>query len=215
MNRSLILIGSGGHAKVLAEAYPKLKSKLVLIMNNGEEISDTIFSKIECTDDEKDIQKFDIDEVLLVNGIGSLPFSNTREVIYERFRKIGYEFATIISPEAKVSKQTKISQGVQIMKGAIIQPGVSIGENTIVNTGAIIDHDCQISSHNHIAPGATLSGGVITGKKVHIGTNATIIQSVEIMDECILGAGSILNKDLESGKIVKPASNLISEVSDR
>ena len=32
---------------------------------------------------------------------------------------------------------------VQIMAGAILQTNVSIADNTIINTGSIIDHDCN------------------------------------------------------------------------
>ena len=42
------------------------------------------------------------------------------------------------------------------MAGVVINAGTKIGENVIINTGAIVEHDCIIDHHGHIATGARL-----------------------------------------------------------
>ena len=61
------------------------------------------------------------------------------------------------------------------MAGAVLQPGVLVGRNTVINTSASIAHDCRVGQHCHIAPGVTLSGGVEVGDNVLIGAGATVI----------------------------------------
>ena len=87
-------------------------------------------------------------------------------------------------------------EGVQLMAGAVIQPNVSIGENTLINTSASIDHDCQIGAHVHIAPGTVLSGNVCVQDETHIGTSATVIQNIKIGTKCTIGAGSVVVKNI-------------------
>jgi acetyltransferase EpsM len=44
--------------------------------------------------------------------------------------------------------------------GAVINPGVKLGENVIVNTCASVDHECVIEDGAHICPGVHLGGKV-------------------------------------------------------
>ena len=78
----------------------------------------------------------------------------------------------------------------------IINSQVIIGKGCIVNTGAIIDHECEIGDFSHIAPGATLSGNVKVGKSCFIGANSTVIQGVKIGNNVIIGAGAVVIKDV-------------------
>ena len=72
-----------------------------------------------------------------------------------------------------------------------------IGENTIINTGVIVEHGCIIGKNCHIAPGCVLSGCVTVGERTHIGTGSTIIQGITIGSNVLLGAGSVVVKDIE------------------
>ena len=45
-----------------------------------------------------------------------------------------------------------------VMAGAILNPGVSLGDNVLVNTGALVEHDCILEPNVQIGPGANLAG---------------------------------------------------------
>ncbi|BBT66065.1 sialic acid synthase [Aeromonas caviae] len=141
------------------------------------------------------------DEVELVNGIGSLPGNPLRAELFARYRALGYRFASVVSTKAMVSDYAVLEEGVQVMAGAIIQTGTQIGANGIINTGAIVDHDCHLGGDNHVAPGAVLSGGVVTGERVHIGTGAVVIQGISIGSDAVIGAGATLTRPLGEKQI--------------
>ena len=65
-----------------------------------------------------------------------------------------------IHPTAVVSKYAKIGKGTQVLATAVINAAATIGNHCIVNTGAIVEHDCVLEDYVHIAPNATLGGGV-------------------------------------------------------
>ena len=46
------------------------------------------------------------------------------------------------------------------MAAVVINACTQIGQNVIINTGSIIEHDCDIRDHVHIASGAVLAGGI-------------------------------------------------------
>ena len=65
------------------------------------------------------------------------------------------------------------------MAGAILQSGVTIGENSVVNTRASIDHHCLIESGVFISPGVVLCGGVSVEEGAFIGAGAVILKMLE------------------------------------
>jgi|APSaa5957512535_1039671.scaffolds.fasta_scaffold06416_3 UDP-perosamine 4-acetyltransferase len=199
-NKPIIIIGNGGHFKVLQE---------VILLNNLEIIGVTDVSdskknsNYKVYTDNQIIEIFSPEDVSLVNGIGSLPYNNSRWNVAKFFINYGYYFLSIYHPSAIIANDVHIGDGVQLMAGVILQPGVCIGKNTIVNTGAIIDHDCIIGENCHIAPGSTLSGGVTIRNNTHIGTGSSIIQGISIGENVIVAAGSTVYKNLPPNTLYK------------
>ena len=64
-------------------------------------------------------------------------------------RNDGYTFTTIVHPSAVLEGDVNIEEGAQILAGVVIQPGTSIGKDTIINSGVILDHDCNIEKNCH------------------------------------------------------------------
>ncbi|MDB9892081.1 acetyltransferase [Amylibacter sp.] len=214
MSKPVLIIGAGGHAKVLVDILRELKVTIVGLVAKDKYRKNPVFDKIPYFDSDDDVLSFDKDKVLLVNGIGSLPNLKLRAEMHQKFNQHGYSFATIVSPRAIVSKYCRLCEGVQVMPGAIINAQSVIGTATIINSGSIIDHDCNIGAHNHIAPGATLSGGINTGEGVHIGTGAAISQGLTIGNGSVIGAGSSLVKNLSDQITIFPGVHRFKAASE-
>ncbi|MGE5397974.1 MAG: acetyltransferase [Chitinophagales bacterium] len=197
MKIPVIVIGSGGHARVLLDILQLLA---VPVIGVTDIIPRQIPGAPYLGNDEA-ILDYRTDAIQLVNGLGSVNSTRKRRLVFERFSLAGFSFASLIHPSATISPGVRIAEGGQVMAGAVLQPGSNIGANTIVNTRASIDHDCDIGSHVHLAPGVTLSGGVRVGDETHIGTGAVVIQSVKIGSSCLIGAGSLVLKDIPPGSI--------------
>lgn len=207
MSKPVLVLGAGGHAAVLVDMLRQLNHTIVGVVARDQPANKPIFANIPYFSSDDDVLTFDKDAVLLANGIGSLPGGDTRLKIQLRFNQAGYQFITVVSPQAIVSDYSSLAEGVQVMPGAIINANSVIGAGTIINSGAIIEHDCSIGSYNHIAPGVVLSGHVLTGDHVHIGTGAGVIQGIKIGNNVMVGAGATVTKNLNSNKklyVAKP-----------
>jgi len=199
MSPPVIVIGGGGHAKVLINTLIDLSVNILGFTDcDGGNINQTILEARFLGDDDIILQ-YPADSILLVNGLGSTKSTKKRKEIFEYFKNRGYSFTTVIHPASVVSRDVEISEGAQIMAGAIVQPGSHIGKNTIINTKVSVDHDCFIGDHVHLAPGVTLSGMVKAGSGSHIGTGATVIQGVHIGQNSLIGAGALVIKDVPAG----------------
>lgn len=202
MSLPVLIVGGGGHAKVLIEALRLRSSEILGILDADPAKTDHRILGISVIGGDEKLSGYSPDSVLLVNALGSVDLPKARKALFERFKEQGFHFATVVHPAATLASDIVIGEGAQIMAGAVIQPSCKIGVNTIVNTSASVDHDCVIDGHVHLAPGVTLSGDVRIGDSVHIGTGATVIQGVTIGRNSIVGAGAVVVHDVADGSIV-------------
>ncbi|MHB1126568.1 MAG: acetyltransferase [Bacillota bacterium] len=212
MNLPVIILGAGGHAKVLIDALRKQSIPILGITEKHKKAQNEHIKDIEILGDDEVIFKYSPKNIRLVNGLGSVKTTLNRQLIFEYFKRKGYVFTSVIHPNSIIASDVLLLEGVQIMAGAIIQSGAKIGMNTILNTRASIDHDCIIGDHVHLAPGVVLSGGVTVGYGTHIGVGATVIQGITIGTNALISAGSLVIKDVmdESKVMGVPAKEVIN-----
>lgn len=196
----VIIVGGGGHAKVLASTL--LLQQRTILGFVDPKCSLPPLLGIAHLGGECVVFLHPPDQVRLVNGVGSIDSTDLRQTIYEMFRERQYIFDSVIHPSAIVAPEVHIEDGVQIMAGVVVQPGSRLGANVIINTGARVDHDCSIDAHAHIAPGVILSGCVHIGKGAHVGTGASIIQCVQVGAAATVGAGAVVIGDVPAGVTV-------------
>ena len=202
MSLPVIIIGAGGHSKVLIDALQLSCHKIIGIVDTDPDKKGTSILGIPVIGDDEIVCSYSPETIQLVNGIGSTALPLLRQSIFETFRKKGYMFASVIHPSAVIASCVEIAEGVQIMAGAVIQPGCFVGLNTIINTRASVDHDCSIGEHVHLSPGVTLSGNVGIGDGSHIGTGATVIQGIGIGSGCLVAAGAVVVSNINDNATV-------------
>ncbi|MGQ7274404.1 acetyltransferase [Marinobacter sp. V034] len=192
-----ILIGAGGHAKVVQELAEVCGATILGVCDpKFEAKGEQHWNGLKVLGGDEHLSYQDSESVFLLNGIGMLPGSGLRRDVFNRFAAMGFFFPPLIHPAAWVSSHALVDQGAQIMAGAVIQPGANIGINTIVNTCSSVDHDSQVGSHCHLAPGATLCGDLRVGDGSFIGAGATIIQAVNVAASKMVKAGALVTRDV-------------------
>ena len=200
MSLPALIIGFGGHARVLIDTLLKQNAPILGAVELEATKIGTTYRSVAVIGDDEFAKEQGSGSVLLINGIGSVSVATRRRTVFDHYKKLGFQFRTVIHPSAVISDDVNIGEGAQIMAGVIVQPGVEIGGNTIINTRASIDHDCRIGDHAHIAPGVTLSGHVSIGECSMVGAGATIIQNIEVGPECMIGAGATLVRSVTRGQ---------------
>lgn len=197
VKRPCILLGGGGHARVLLEALREQPHLTPIGLTDPDETlwgSSVMGLPVLGGDDE--ILRYPPAEVNLANGLGSTFSTAPRQALFERWRALGYSFTQIIHSSALISPTAQLEPGVQVLAGSIISTNAKAGLNSIVNTGGIVEHDCRIGQHVHLAPGVVLSGGVSIGDGSHLGTGCVVIQNVSIGAGCVIGAGAVVTTSI-------------------
>ncbi|PMG74828.1 acetyltransferase [Shewanella sp. 10N.286.51.B7] len=195
MTKQLAIVGASGHGKVIADlaeqlgfivkfyddAYPE-KTYIEHWTIHGT-CADLITLKNQSPTCSNNV----------VVAIGN---NEIRQQKIQLLQQSSFNLITLIHPTAVISKYAVIAQGSVVFAGAIINAFANIGVGCIVNTSAIIEHDCAIGDFTHICPNTALAGGVVVGSKSWVGIGTQIKQLIVIGDNCMIGAGSTVVKNL-------------------
>lgn len=187
MSDSVILIGGGGHAKVIIDCIQAAGGCVAGILDDGLAPGTRILD-VPVLGKIADREAYSGHQFLI--AIGS-------NAVRRRIAESGnLQWATAVHPSAVVSPYARIGEGTVVMAGAVVNPGAVVGSHCIVNTGAIVEHDNRLGDFVHISPGAALGGTVTVGEGTHVGIGATVRNNIDICGGCTIGAGAAVVKNI-------------------
>jgi sugar O-acyltransferase (sialic acid O-acetyltransferase NeuD family) len=191
----IVVMGGGGHAKVLVSVLKKLSWRLIgysdrrdagpLLgvpwLGTDEALAGVLARHSGCS---------------AVVGVGKVDESAVRADLQAVLVAAGFLVPVVVSPHAVVNEEVGLGAGTMVFDGAVVNSGTAVGAGCILNTGSIVEHDCVLGDDVHIAPGATVSGGSRIGDHCMIGAGATVIHGVEVCAGCVIGAGAVVAGDV-------------------
>ncbi len=197
MPTKLLVVGAGGHSKVVIEAIQNQYQnyELLLVDQNIDKQGEKLLGNIPIAYLES---WSELPENFHI-AIGSNVVRSRLAIFGQQQNK---KYFTVIHSAANISKSALVGDGCFVAANAVIAAETKINEGCIVNHGAVIDHDCIIGSYSHIAPNATLSGGVHVGEMCVIGTGAILLPMIKIGNQVTIGAGAVVISDVPANETV-------------
>lgn len=198
----LLIIGSSGHARVVIDIVEKQNKYYIIgLIDTYKAIGEEVLG-YRVIGKEEDILYLskEYKQLHMFVSIGD-NFIRNKTVVKMSTMGISFPYAVLIHPSAQIGKGVKIGKGVVIMAGSIINPSSFVGDFSIINTRASVDHDCIIGEFVSIAPGATLGGGVSVGQLGVISIGATVKHGVAVGDNTIIGAGAVLLNNVGTNEV--------------
>lgn len=186
MSERVIIIGAGGHAKVLADLIEAAGDTVRGFLDDGPAKEVTLKYPILGT--ISDAVSFP--ESSFVIAIGD---NRTRLRIAQTMPLRWY---TAIHPSAIISDSAVIGEGSMIMPNAVVNANAVIGRHCIINTASIVEHDDRIGDFVHISTRAALGGGVQVDDLTQVGIGACVRHCIHICEECVIGAGAVVVSDI-------------------
>lgn len=197
----VLLLAAGGHGRVVLDA----------LLCQGVRVHGVLDPRLKAGELIMGVPALGTDQWLdtqapgsyaLANGAGATPMMSLRRKLFMQWSDKGFAFAGARHPSAVVGRDVSLATDCQLMAGTVIQTGTSIGANSVVNTRASIDHDCQIGRHVFVGPGAVLCGAVHLGTGSFIGAGAVLLPGVRIGEGAVVGAGATVTRDVPDGQVV-------------
>jgi len=146
-----------------------------------------------------------------VVAIGN-PYGHVRCRLHDRLVAVGLTPISFSDSSALICRTATLGAGLQVMPQVLVHNAASIGRQCILNTRALVEHDCVLEDGVEIGPGAVLCGRVFVGRHTWIGAGATVRPRVKIGRNTIIGAGAVVVNDIPEGVVAvgvpaRPISN--------
>lgn len=202
--RQLIVYGGGGHGKAVIELIRALEQyELVGVIDDGLAAGGQVMGLEILGGGERlaELRQRGIGQA--ANAVGGIGDISTRVGVFERLQAAGFSFPTLVHPTAFVEPSAELAQGVQVFPQAYVGSEARLGLDVIVNTAAVVSHDCVIDKHANLAPGTLLAGEVSVGEGTLIGMGVTVNLSVQIGAGARVGNSAVIKADVPAGAIVR------------
>lgn len=200
-NKKIVLLGAGGHCRVMIEACRSNGFEIVGVLDAGVPAGSQIMG-VEVLGDDS------LAPGLLESGVRYMAVSIVgnlvlRERLLATYADMGFEFPNVFYKPMQLSEYATIAdEGITILPGAMVNAEAVIESHATLNTGCLVEHQATVGRNAHIAPRAALLGFSSVGERTMIGGGAIVLPSVKIGDDCIVGAGSVVLHDVPSGSVV-------------
>lgn len=196
--RRVVVIGAGGHAKVVIEAIRALNGEVMGLIDPAPATHSVLGVPVLGDDTMlSGLRAQGLNVVVVALGDNLL-----RECVGRRVQEMGFVLPTVVHPSALVSPSAELGMGVVVMARAVVGTEVTVGDLAIVNTGAVLDHDSRLSIAAHVAPGCALAGNVWVGDRTLIGVGSAVRPGIRIGADVIVGAGSAVVSHVPDGATV-------------
>lgn len=204
----LIIYGAGGHGRSLAALIQKIGIfNLIGFIDDGRIVGKDVLGLPVLGGREKLAELAGEGIRLAVNGVGGIGNLKSRLDVYDLLAESGFLCPTVIHPTAFREDSACLGEACQVMPLAYVGTQVETGFGCIINTGAIVSHDCRLADYVNLSPGATLAGGVIIGEGSLVGMRATVNLNVRIGRHSLIGNGATVKADVPDGGVV-PAGTI-------
>ncbi len=207
---AIIIYGGGGHGKSLIELVRALHAySIVGVIDDGlnAQVEKPSILGVPVLGGAEGLPELYRRGVrLAVNAVGGIGNLSVRVKVFQRLAEAGFTCPAVVHPSAVIEPSASLSPGVQVFPLAYVGSEARLGFGVIVNTRAVVSHDCSINDYANLSPGATLAGEVQVESGVLIGMGATVNLRTHIGRGARIGNGATVKSDVPAGGIVRAGS---------
>ena len=202
---SFVLWGASGHARVLTDAIGLHGGRVTALFDNDATVS-ACLPGVPVLHGEHALRDWAARQPSLRTMAAGVAIGGARGAdriaIAALLRSVGLTLPIIAHPTASISGTARIGDGCHVLANAVVAADAELGKMTIVNNGAVVDHECRLGHGVHVAPGATLCGCVHVEDEVLIGAGAVVLPRLRIGRGAVVGAGAVVTRDVPAGAVV-------------
>jgi sugar O-acyltransferase (sialic acid O-acetyltransferase NeuD family) len=193
VSKNIIIIGAGGHGKVIADLALKCGYNVTGFLDNDSQKKKILHYPVLGKISDARLWKEDSEFIIAIGD------NYARQKTAEEY--IDLDWAILVHPSAQIGLDVEIGKGTVVFSNVVINSSTKIGVHCIINTSAVIEHDNIVGDFVHISPGSILCGTVFIGLRTHIGVGGIVRNNISICKDCVIGAGAVVTKNIEESGI--------------
>jgi sugar O-acyltransferase (sialic acid O-acetyltransferase NeuD family) len=188
-----VLIGGGGHAASVAAAIVRAGGRVTAVVDPSPR------RPWACP-------TYESEEQVLAEGhpgsaVVAIGSNDARLRSQLRARAAGIRIGTLVAVTATVDA-IGVGPGSVVLEHAHVGAGARLAEAVIVNTAAVVEHDCVVGQGVHVAPGARVLGECVLESGAFVGAGAIVLPGRTVGAGARVGAGAVVTEDVPAGVTV-------------
>ena len=200
----LVIYGGGGHAKAIMDMVKQTNLYSIAGIVDDKIPAGTVILGIPVLGTRAVLPAlFEQGVKLAANGVGGILDIAVRVRVFELLKKSRFKFPVLLHPRATIEPSAKVGDGLQVFANAYVGSETILHPMCMINTNAVVSHDCEVGKYTHIAPGALLAGHVHIGERTLVGMGVTTTIGVKIGSGVRIGNGAIVLADVPDQTIIQ------------
>jgi UDP-perosamine 4-acetyltransferase len=209
----ILIVGAGGHGKVVLDILRSAGTHRPIGFLDAEAaLTGSTIHGLPVLGQINQLPKFKGKSRGAIVAIGD---NRARSSYAQLVREQGWELVNAVHPRATVSATAKIGCGVVVAAGAVVGTDAELDDCVIINTSAVVDHECHVAAAAHICPAAALAGRVRIGEMAFVGLGSRVIQCLTVGRQATVGAGAVVIADVPEYATVVGVPARIIKVADQ
>ncbi|MCD6351472.1 MAG: acetyltransferase [Armatimonadetes bacterium] len=197
----LVLLGAGGHGKVVAEVLRRQGLvEVVGFLDDNPQLHGQRVAGLPVLGGTEML------EALVSEGLRYfLPTIGDNKIRAQKY-SLGLELGLgpwqAIDPSTVLASDAQLGRGVQILPAAVVNPAARVGDDVVLNTASIVEHDCIVGDHSFLGPRVALGGNVTIGEGCLLGVGAVVLPGRSVGDGATVGAGAVVTRNVPPREVV-------------
>jgi sugar O-acyltransferase (sialic acid O-acetyltransferase NeuD family) len=196
LERGWVVFGAGGHARAVVDVLERAGHAVVAVAG---ETGGQPWHVDVLADDADALDLITRDGLHACVAVGG-NVARTRLVAELVAR--GVSVPSLVASTATVSPRSRLGAGTVVLEHAHVGPAAELGDAVIVNTAAVVEHDCAVGAGAHVAPGAVLLGAASVGDATLVGSGARVLPGVAVGAGVTIGSGAVVTQPVGDDQTV-------------
>ena len=190
------MLGAGGHARSVVDVLERAGHTVVAVAGQAD---GQPWHVDVLTDDADALDLIERDGLNACVAVGA---NAARARLVAELTARGVSVPALVASTATVSPRSRLGAGTVVLEHAHIGPAARIGDAVIVNTAAVVEHDCVVGAGAHVAPGAVLLGAASVGDATLVGSGARVLPGVVVGARVTVGSGAVVTQPVGDDQTV-------------
>ena len=205
---NVIIIGGAQHARVVSNIIQTSKStknkyNVIGFIDDNKSLHGTKIDGKPVLGDFNHVKEIckKTNSKFFIMGI-SAKHIKIRSKYYKKMIQYGFKSLNTYHDSTIIDKKCIMGVGNVLNPGCILNAFSKIGNNCVIYSGSIIEHENILSDNVFIGPGVALTANVQIGENTYVGAGTKIIPHVKIGKNVTIGAGSVVLNNIPNNVTV-------------
>lgn len=200
--RRLVIYGAGYLGQQVLHhllAYYSEATDIVGFLDDTRPAGETIAGDLDSLGALADAQMSDDlapDSTTIVFAIGYASMLARRRAL-ERVLAAGYQLFDVIHPAAIIEPGVTVGDGSIVLGGAILDQGVELGPACFVDIGVRLGAGTRVGINNYFSSGTSTGSRVVIGSDCFFGMDCTITTDVRLGSNLFVNAKTLVPRDVQ------------------